>query len=326
VTDPYFSATTLDDVLRLVIEATLLHGKSISPRRGSARELTGILVELTNPRARLSRTETRGKPFSCLGELCWYLSGTNTLEFIQYYIPKYEHSADKDIVPTGYGPRLLNWDGINQIANIIDLLRMYPESRRAVIQLLDATDLADDLVSSSRDIPCTCTLQFLVRAGKLQMLTNMRSNDLILGLPHDVFCFTMLQEIIARSLSVGLGTYKHAVGSLHLYDERSDEARRFLDEGWQPTDSAMPPMPREDPWPSIDFLLSSEAAIRTVGVSDIDQWKRVDSYWGDLILMLAVLRSRRDRDASMIRRLREQISARLYHPFVDKKLIELTAG
>ena len=65
--------------------------------------------------------------------------------------------------------------------------------------------------------PCTCTLQFLARGVKLDLIVYMRSNDVIKGLPHDIFCFTMLQEIAARRLSLEPGIYKHCVGSLHLY-------------------------------------------------------------------------------------------------------------
>ncbi len=72
--DRYFPAKTLDDVMRSVIEAILEHGDRINSTKGENTELTGVLLAITDPRARLSRTETRGKPFSCLGELCWYLA------------------------------------------------------------------------------------------------------------------------------------------------------------------------------------------------------------------------------------------------------------
>jgi len=80
--DAYFYGPTLDDVMHDVIEAIQSHGERICPGKGAATELAGVLLEVTNPRARLSRTEVRGKPFSCLGELCWYLAGSNGLEFI----------------------------------------------------------------------------------------------------------------------------------------------------------------------------------------------------------------------------------------------------
>src|SRR4051794_26260593 len=82
---PYFAGETLDDLLRDLIGALVSTGQPIRPTKGEAVELVGVLVELVNPRARLSRTETRGRPFSCLGELCWYLSGSNDLDFIKYY-------------------------------------------------------------------------------------------------------------------------------------------------------------------------------------------------------------------------------------------------
>ena len=83
----------------------------------------------------------------------------------------------------------------------------------------------------------------------------MRSNDSYIGLPHDFFAFTMIQEIVARTLDCGLGAYKHFVGSLHLYEDDLDSAQGYINEGLQPTTAAMPAMPRGDPWKVIDVLL-----------------------------------------------------------------------
>src|ERR1700722_12591720 len=245
--DAYFSGGTLDDVMRSVIDAIRLHGGRIHPSKGWATELTGVLLELTDPRARLSRTETRGKPYSCLGELCWYLAKTNKLNFISYYIPRYKDYAEGDEVFGAYGPRLFDWKGLNQLANVTDLLGRKRDSRQAVIQLFDG----HDIVGEHGDVPCTCTVQFMLRQGVLQMFISMRSNDAFIGLPHDIFCFTMIQEIVARTLSVELGTYKHAVGSLHLYDTDEEAAQQFLGEGWQSTQAPMPSMPVGDPWSEI---------------------------------------------------------------------------
>ena len=75
------------------------------------------------------------------------------------------------------------------------------------------------------------------------MFTNMRSNDAFIGLPHDIFAFTMIQEIVARALKLEPGTYSHAVGSLHLYKTNRDAARKYLKEGWQST-VVMPRCPK----------------------------------------------------------------------------------
>src|SRR5260370_41602278 len=111
--ESYISGPTLDDLIIDVIKSLLSKGEPTNPSQGPCKELRGVLLELTNPRARISRTETRGKPFSCLGELCWYLAQNNELEFIKYYIRQYEESADGAFVVGGYGPRLFDWKEVD---------------------------------------------------------------------------------------------------------------------------------------------------------------------------------------------------------------------
>ena len=112
--DPYIAGETIDDLMRHVIEEILSRGENIDPTKGKAKELAVVLLELTNPRARLSRTETRGRPFSCIGELCWYLARRKDLSFISYYISEYSKSADGDEIFGGYGPRHLKCTLNNQ--------------------------------------------------------------------------------------------------------------------------------------------------------------------------------------------------------------------
>lgn len=312
----FFSGRTLDDVMRSVVEEILKRGETITPSKGKCAEITGILIEISDPRSRLSRTETRGRLFSCLGELCWYLAGSNDVEFISYYIPKYRNYAEGDQLFGGYGPRLFDWGGINQLSNIIKLLAANPVSRKAVVQLFDRGDIVDQ----HQDVSCTCTLQFMIRQNSLHMITSMRSNDVFLGFPHDVFCFTMLQEIVARSLNVALGTYKHAVGSFHLYNKDADDANQFLEEGWQSTLMPMPDMPLGDPQTGIASLLELESAIRIGKKLDASQVDSLDSYWADLVRILQMFRSKKDDDLENIRSLREKMSCSIYQTFIDKAL------
>jgi thymidylate synthase len=316
--NPYFPGGTLDDVMRSVINEIVSRGVRINPTKGPAAEVNGVLLELTNPRARLSRTETRGKPFSCLGELCWYLAGTNDAEFISYYIPDYRQYADANVVFGGYGPRLFTWRGLNQLHNVTAILKQNPDSRKAVIQLFDASDIVED----HKDVPCTCTLQFMIRGDALHLFANMRSNDAFLGLPHDCFCFTMLQEIMARTLSIELGTYKHAVGSLHIYDRNRSAAQQFLAEGWQST-IAMPPMPTGNPWPAIDALRKAELTIRTKDRLEVAGLESLDPYWADLVRLLRVFRHLKDDEVDGIKALRNNMSSEVYHLFIDHKLRQL---
>lgn len=313
---PYYQGKTLDDVMHFVIKDILSKGAHIVATKGSNRELTGVLLEIRNPRARLSRTETRGKPYSCLGELCWYLARSDDLDFITYYIPHYKDYVEGDKIFGGYGPRLFSWRGINQLANVKQILSKKSSTRRAVVQLFEA----EDINITRHDVPCTCVLQFMIRENKLYMISYMRSNDVYLGLPHDIFSFTMFQEILAMELDVEIGNYKHAVGSLHLYDKDEKSAEQFLSEGFQSTKTPMPAMPKGNPWPSIKKLLHAERAIRTSEKFDENILENLDPYWVDLIRLLQVHRCKINKDSKGIIAQRERITAGVYYPFIDKFL------
>ncbi|ASG19510.1 thymidylate synthase [Nitrospirillum viridazoti] len=311
---------TFDDLLRVVFSRILRHGLQVEPipSKGANKELFGVVLELTQPRARVSRTENRGRIFSALGELFWYLSGSNSLKFIEYYISKgYEAEEGTDIVWGGYGPRLLNKSNVNQIHEVVGLLKRNVSSRRAVIQLYDSGDLA----GFYKDVPCTCTMQFIVRRGFLHMYVSMRSNDAYKGLPHDVFAFTMIQELIARELGVRLGRYKHAVASLHLYDTDLKKAEAFMAEDWQ-TKRMMPPMPMGSQWPSFKLALDAEEKIRNGYSVDVDKIN-VNDYWKDIIRLLQIYNVTRGTiNRDNLRRivfLRKSMKSSFYDQYIRKK-------
>ena len=160
---------SLDDLLRAVFEAVLERGEAVSATKGPNRELRGVTLQLTNPRARLSRSESRGKVFSALGELLWYLSGSAATDRISHYIPAYKDYDEDGVVHGGYGPRLRG--DSDQLATVIALLRRKPSTRQAVIQIFDYVDLLEP----HKDVPCTCTLQFLNRGAGLDAVVYMRS-------------------------------------------------------------------------------------------------------------------------------------------------------
>jgi hypothetical protein len=70
------TADTLDDLLLMVYPKILRNGQRVKASKGWNKELFGVVLELKNPLARLSRSETKGTVFSCLGETLWYLAGS----------------------------------------------------------------------------------------------------------------------------------------------------------------------------------------------------------------------------------------------------------
>ncbi|WP_236884153.1 thymidylate synthase [Devosia sp. A16] len=252
-------------------------GSGSTGSRGDNVELLGVTLRLTKPRARLSRSEDRGKPFSALGELLWYLSISDRLDFIEPYISKYRKDAEDGILYGAYGPRLFAMRDIDQVSNVIKLLREKSSSKRAVIQLFNA----EDIQRPHKEIPCTTTMQFLCRDGRLHLSVTMRSNDAYYGLPHDVFCFTMLQEMMSRSLGLGLGEYFHYVGSMHIYEEFIEDAKRYREEGHQRT-VEMPEMPMGDPFHDVvPALCSFEDRLRH-GEAVNATAEAPNAYWADI--------------------------------------------
>jgi thymidylate synthase len=309
-------ANSLDDILRFAFEKLLLSKNSVTSSRGTSKELDGILFQLTNPRARLSRTEEKGTVFSGLGELLWYLSKKNDLAFIEYYLPKYRSDSEDGIsIYGGYGPRFFDQRSENQIHNIINLLKSKPSTRRAVMQIFNAEDISN---ISLKERPCTCTIQFLLRNNKLNMYTTMRSNDAYYGLPHDIFSFTMLQEIIAKSLDVGLGQYFHMIGSLHLYDSKFLKAQSYLDEGWQDT-VYMPQMPDGDPWESLTTLAKIESHIRLEQPYEINSHS-IDPYWSDLIKLLQIYGANKEGNSKKIVQIKNTMHSNIYESYIRRKL------
>jgi thymidylate synthase len=313
---------SLDAVLHqlyLGIEARGHHhaGGTRGDRLGGTLELLGVALRIANPRARISRSENRGKPFSALGELLWYLSGSDKLAFIKPYVAEYENDAVDGALEGAYGPRLLAMRGqIDQFESIDRLLRRNPGSRRAVIQLFNAEDIADE----HREIPCTTTLQFHQREGLLHLSVTLRSNDAYWGLPHDVFCFTMIQEMMARRLGVELGEYYHYVGSMHVYDKYLPGMRAYLDEGFHQV-HPMPAMPSGNPFDLVPRLLDIEARLRD-GQEVQPGTEIADPYWADIVRLLQVFWSRAQSKTPQehVRRLdklRAELTSASYKPYVD---------
>ena len=90
----YITAKTLDDLIRRVLGKLDRSGAWNRASRGETRELRSVLLKVTNPRARLSHTEKKGKIFSALGELLWYLAKSNDLKFISYYLDQYRDESE----------------------------------------------------------------------------------------------------------------------------------------------------------------------------------------------------------------------------------------
>ena len=275
----------LDEILRKLYGELSKSTDTFKASKGNGQDLLGQKIVLKDPRARISATATRRILISALAEFCWYMSGSADLDFIRFYIENYPPTEVSGSLREAYGPRLKGTGefgyNIDQISRVIEILRKKPDTRRAVMTILESSDLEP----SQKEAPCTISLQFIRRRGRLHLITMMRSNDAYLGFPHDVFCFTMIQELVARSLGIQVGEYHHFSTSLHLYKTNRDKVAAYLDEGFQNPIFAMPKMPSGCQMGNLDAFLKVENAIRKGKITDAGQIS-LPRYWRDLSLVL----------------------------------------
>ncbi|KPI15673.1 thymidylate synthase [Actinobacteria bacterium OK074] len=233
------------------VRATADHGRPISPRGLPTRELLGVRLTLTRPRARLLHLPPARilNPAFAAAETVWHLTGSDA-PWIFDYNGGLRQYADDGVLRGAYGPRMRRWAGhVDQLAEVVRTLREDPDSRRAVIQLYDpARDAA-----GHRDVPCTLGFRFHLRQGRLHMATTMRSQDVWVGFPYDLFFTTVLHELMAGWVGADLGTYHHYVDSLHLYERDMPAAVGLPLVETGPTTAEMPELTA--PWEDLDELL-----------------------------------------------------------------------
>lgn len=163
-----------------------------------------------------------------IGELLWYLSGSNRTADIAQFAPKWNGLSDDGIhANSAYGYRIFKRFGFDQWEHIRDMLIKDPNTRQAVIHIKDASNCP------TKDVPCTVYLQFLLRNKRLNLSVHMRSNDIWMGVPYDMFSFCALQMLMAMEIGVKVGEYTHYAGSLHLYERDYQTAQKNMAPLWE---------------------------------------------------------------------------------------------
>nr|DAV91447.1 MAG TPA: hypothetical protein [Caudoviricetes sp.] len=183
-----------------------------------AGEVINATTEIVDPTRCIMKNRIRKMPIRyAIGEMLWYIHGSRDLQPIKLYTNGWDRMSDDGLtVNSNYGWCIKRKYGFDQVKSVLELLRDDSSTRQAVINIKEPQEY-EGLSSQSKDINCTVCFQFFIRDKKLYMITYMRSNDIWLGFPFDVFQFTNLQVWMAMELGVGVGTYTHIAGSLHLY-------------------------------------------------------------------------------------------------------------
>jgi len=197
-------------------------GKEVKPRDLTCLELTNhqFVAPMTHPIITLINRKLSYRFMAA--EAAWMLSGDNRVSSISKYCKAiYKFSDDGIFFFGAYGPKI-----IDQISYAADCLRNDIHSRQAVINIWRENP------RPSKDVPCTLSLQFLIRDGAIHTIATMRSQDVWLGLPYDFFNFTAVTSAVALMLREAyypkLGKLSINAGSRHLYCTNLEAARSMF--------------------------------------------------------------------------------------------------
>jgi thymidylate synthase len=203
------------------------NGQPVTVRGRPTHERLARAVTLEQPTERfITVPGRRNDVFATIAETMWVLAGRNDMEYLSRYLDRALQFSDDQLTwRGGYGPRLRDWGGVDQVDEIRKLLRSDPESRRAVAVLFDP---ARDFVNAL-DVPCNNWLHVLVRDGSVHLNVTVRSNDILWGFSGiNTFEWSVLHEMMAFWLGARVGHASFFISSLHLYDERNEQADRAL--------------------------------------------------------------------------------------------------
>lgn len=202
----------------------LEHGKPVGPRGKPTLEMLHQFVHV-DMRMPVITTAARKLGYKFMAaEAAWILSGDNRVETILPFAKQIsDFSDDGEQFFGAYGPQIRD-----QLPHISRILRKDGDTRQAVLTIWRPSP------PDTKDVPCTVSMQFLLRSGQIHLMVGMRSSDVWLGLPYDIFNFTMVakyvQLLLAKLTKVEypLGQLTIAIGSQHLYLENYEQARIVL--------------------------------------------------------------------------------------------------
>lgn len=117
----------------------------------------------------------------------------------------------KELGPV-YGKQWRDFGGVDQIVNAINTIKTNPDSRRIIVNAWNPPELDKAALP-----PCHYSFQFQVLNGRLNLLFNLRSNDLALGAPFNFASYALLNHMVAQVCDLEVGTLVYSGADVHVY-------------------------------------------------------------------------------------------------------------
>lgn len=163
---------------------------------------------------------------SIVHELLWFLQGDTNIRYLQAHgVRIWDDWADEtgELGPV-YGYQWRSWpapngQSIDQISNVLDMIKRTPDSRRLIVSAWNPA-LVDDMALP----PCHALFQFYVANGKLSCQLYQRSADIFLGVPFNIASYALLTLMVAQVCQLEPGEFIWTGGDCHVYSNHIEQA------------------------------------------------------------------------------------------------------
>lgn len=117
-----------------------------------------------------------------------------------------------------YGKQWRNFNGVDQLLNVIEDIKNNPNSRRLIVNAWNPAELKDMALP-----PCHMMFHFYVNEGKLSLQLYQRSADIFLGVPFNIASYALLLMMVAQVTDLKPYEFIHTLGDAHIYDNHIDQ-------------------------------------------------------------------------------------------------------
>lgn len=152
-------------------------------------------------------------------ELAWYESQSLYVDDIPGTPPAIWRDVADDTgrINSQYGYLVFGAANGQQYHRVREELYQNPNSRRGVMIYTRPSMHTDAVAHGMNDFVCTNVVNYFIRSGALQVVVQMRSNDVVFGYPNDLAWQRHVQEMLAKDLAIEPGHIVWQAASLHVY-------------------------------------------------------------------------------------------------------------
>ena len=135
----------------------------------------------------------------------------------------YENTDIKKELGPVYGVQWREWDGKDQIKDLLTSLKNNPDSRRHILSAWNVGEI--DTMALP---PCHVMSQFYVNNGTISCHMYQRSADMFLGVPFNIASYSLLLSILGEILGLKPKKFVHSFGDAHIYLNSVDQVKEQI--------------------------------------------------------------------------------------------------